>query len=26
VIQKDVSGQVDTAWDPSFVHKALGTK
>ena len=24
VIQKDVSGQVDTAWDGSFVAKALG--
>lgn len=26
VIQKDVSGQVDTAWDGSFVEKALATK
>jgi sulfonate transport system substrate-binding protein len=24
VIQKDVSGQIDTAWDGSFVQKALG--
>jgi sulfonate transport system substrate-binding protein len=26
VIQKDVSGQVDSAWDASFVEKALGKK
>lgn len=26
VIQKDVSGQVDQAWDGSFVEKALGKK
>jgi sulfonate transport system substrate-binding protein len=26
VIQKDVSGQVDSAWDGSFVEKALGHK
>ena len=26
VIQKDVSGQVDAAWDASFVENALGSK